>query len=724
MSKRIMGVETEYAVAPFRGSAGTPDGALLAAGALLGEVRRRLPFLPDTRDGVFLGNGSRLYVDPSAGRHLEYSTCETQDPFEAVIQTLAGDAILFELGGALVPTRASDPPFLSKLNVNYTSRLSWACHHSHGHRADRARLPDEMTPHFVSLVLLGAGGLNPFSPGIEFCLSPRAFFLTECINGNSTAHRPIFHDKDEPLAASGWHRLHWLGSSRVESHLASVLELGSTAILLALVEAGLSPAQGLRLADPVQALHGFSADTTLQATARTSAGEAVSAIDLQCRLLDFVERHADHPGLPPWTGRVCALWRDTLNRLAQGPKAVASRLDWAIKLQLYGTHLAARGFSLAELPALNRAVPALVTPAGGDAARRQARTEVEAGDASPSDDRLRAFLCMRDELCELEYRFSAVGPQGLFGQLDRAGLLAGHHLPEVTPERVSRAMVDPPGTGRARLRGQVVRQLHPRAPDYICDWAMIRSRVEFLDLGNPLQEEMPAWRRIPEPTPSREGALTAAVRRIGFAEGSSPPDAAIGPAVDRVIQEHGPASFVPLRRRAYEFFLEGHYREAESILRRLLACGFDIAGTHVHLARLCLLMSREPEARAAIAAAWEQRGSSDRYVALRVLYFQTVFALLEGRDGHATLQAIAAGLQEPRAHEDWTIGVIVEHLAPRLSAEARELLAALGAALGDGTRVEALARLPAWQRILASPPPASTAGPSELRTAGRTPPES
>jgi proteasome accessory factor A len=90
-----MGIESEYAFAQV----GTRDRMFDSRNALVTLIeiaRRELVNLPDAAAcGLFLSNGSRLYLD--AGNHPELSTPECPDPWEVVRYTLAGENILSSL---------------------------------------------------------------------------------------------------------------------------------------------------------------------------------------------------------------------------------------------------------------------------------------------------------------------------------------------------------------------------------------------------------------------------------------------------------------------------------------------------------------------------------------------------------------------------------------------------------------------------------------------------
>lgn len=80
-------------------------------------------------------------------------------------------------------------------------------------------------------------------------------------------------------------------------------------------------------------------------------------------------------------------------------------------------------------------------------------------------------------------RFGQIGKDGVFNRLDLAGVLS-HHVPEVAG--VDAATTDPPSSGRARLRGQVVRK-HGLDPGYKCSWDAILDLhgKRILDLSDP-----------------------------------------------------------------------------------------------------------------------------------------------------------------------------------------------------------------------------------------------
>ena len=487
MAECLFGIETEYAFTAVDASGQAFRREQLLR-AFMQLVRDRWAHLPDTIGrGVFLQNGARLYVDfPD---HPEFSTPECANPWDVVRYTQAGERLLSEAAHALEQRddRIREVVIL-RCNVDYGGTGStWGCHESYLHRTDPELLPRQLIPHLVSrVVYTGAGGFNShFTRGIQFTLSPRVGHLVRIVSEGSTESRGIFHTKDESLASDGYHRLHILCGESVCSETAAWLKVGATALVVALIDAGLRPGDGVQLRAPLDAMRAFAGDPACRAAARTVAGAMMTAADIQRRYLRLVEEHVDDARMPPWADAVCRLWRATLDRLEGAPDSVSTVLDWAMKLAFYKDRARRRGVSWESIPHWNRVVRQLgdgfdriaYAPPGSTAEgllRERSPFAVELRDATRyleghgiSWDGLGAFITLRDELFEIDARFGQLGGRGIFAALDRAGVLS-HRVAGV--DNIGHAVRNPPRIGRARLRGEYVRQLAGDGPRYLCDW--------------------------------------------------------------------------------------------------------------------------------------------------------------------------------------------------------------------------------------------------------------
>jgi len=461
----MFGIETEYAFTPFR-----EDGTLLNRDRFLQEFMaigfRELPHLPDRSGaGMFLQNGARFYAD--CGEHPEYSTPECTHPWDLVRHVRAGDRILERLAGLLRRKGQVDDVVVLRSNVDHGGTgATWGSHESYLHEQDPTLFVDDMIPHLVSrIVYTGAGGFNSMRPhGLEFTLSPRVWHLEQSVSCESTHARGIYHTKKEALS-SRTHRLHLLCGESLCSDLATWLKVGTTALVVALIDGGIHPGQGLRLRDPLEAMRRYAADPMCRVVAPLGNGSAVTAVELQRRYLAVAEAHTGASFMPPFAEAVCAEWRAILDAIEKGPAAVSTKLDWAIKLAMYVAHAARKGYEWESL-----------------LAAMAARERREQSDDASTLTRLRF------DFLDIDTRFGQLGERGIFSSLDRAGVLE-HRV--VGVDNIQDAVEYPPRSGRARVRGDRIRQLAGERGSYVGGWTGIWDYQghRFLDLNDPFTAE-------------------------------------------------------------------------------------------------------------------------------------------------------------------------------------------------------------------------------------------
>lgn len=497
MARVLMGGETEYAIG------GTRDAADIQQTLLRSFVNMTCEALPHSSDagaGRFLRNGGLLYLD--CGLHMEWATPECTSPHDVARYLRAGDRMIEKLAAQYLESWPTTEIFCSRCNVDYLAGTAWASHESYLHYANPYRLPSQFMPFLASrLVLCGAGGWDHESPGLRFTLSPRAGFITELIADESQVVRPLFNTKDEELSNTGSHRLHVACSETLCSDLATVLRFGITALVLAVVDAGASPAALMTLKRPLRALRAFAADPQCRALVPLADGRRVTAIDIQRHYLRAVEDRLGTALLPEWAESVCALWRRTLDDLESGPEKLAGALDWAIKQRLFADFLRRQGIEWSSLPALNVILLRLSRAVGSRGERLSVEdllspdSEVAAIiDAKPdrpghervTREQLAAVLRVRPQLFELDMRFGELGERGLFNALDRAGVL-NHHVPGV--DDVASALDTPPRETRAAVRGHVLRRFAEDGTHYHAEWTRVIDfdHNRMLDIRDPFE---------------------------------------------------------------------------------------------------------------------------------------------------------------------------------------------------------------------------------------------
>jgi len=516
-------METEYAF-----TARDHDGRVLSPGPLVEQLERiaanRFPSLPGLRSsGIFLQNASRLYRDPAGNyTHLEIAGPECANPWDIVRYLQAGERQLVELAAELKnanPTVAEAA--FNKTNIDYSgAHTTWGCHESYLTSQPIGALSRDIVPHLASrIILTGAGGFNSRSPGIEFLISPRVAHLTTVENTGSQYERPIFHTRDEPLC-DGFRRLHVICGESLGSEQSAWLKIATTAVVVAMADAGLHPGDAVRMTSPVEAMRIYTSDPGCRSRALLADGRTLTAIEVQRHYLEQAERHQHADFMPAfWTGQLCREWRRALDQLEQRHAVAARQLDWAIKLDLFRQHTARRGFAWETLPIWNEALrrlhqasqpPPPVIPGkepslprfipGTAISNTTAAREVLAAPPGPGLDwtQLPALLQLRQELFEIDWRFGELGERGLFAQLERAGVLS-HHCEGV--DNIEHAMFYPPDSGRALLRGAVIRRVTHVRDRFACDWKGIFdiANCVMLDLGDPFAHEE-CWRPFARPS--------------------------------------------------------------------------------------------------------------------------------------------------------------------------------------------------------------------------------
>ena len=683
--RALFGTETEYAVtAVGRDESVLPPSWL---GEQLSARAAEHPHLVGNESGVFLPNGGRFYID--TGHHPEYASPETTNPWDAVRYALAGDRFVSQLAQEVGRAESRIARMtVRKGNVDYASGVTWGSHENYLHRRPPAALRPALVPHLVSrLVFTGAGGFDPFERGHpQFVLSPRALFIRRPIGSSAADGRALVDDRSQPHCA-GYSRQHLMCGDALQSHLATFLRIGTTALVVALVDAGCASDDDVALASPLAALATVTRDVTLRRPLALADGRPTTALHIQRHYLRHTLEHLDR--LPQWAGAVCEVWRDTLNRLEQGPDAVADRLDWAIKLAVYRHRTAKRGI---------------------------AWPGADAGDPEPSSDRLSSDEAdkWRAELCEVDLRFGQVYPSSLFDDLEHAGVLR-HRI--VGVDEIDRAATTPPEEGRARIRGHVVTRLAGRASAFSCGWDGIRDQISLrtLDLTDPFTDSE-AWSDLPATENTGDAVVAQLFRRLS-AQPSSVERQSVRELAERLSDagEHAPSRCsaqhaIDLNNRAMELRREGRLQEAEWLMRAALAIDLRVRPNSPkvphrrnNLATVLMMQGRIAEAREQVTLAWQHSGPRYDVTSARVLTMRLAIALicveppeffLGQLKSHLIVQPLPDFADVVRR---WEAGCVLDALAPRLGRDALGVLQAIVAVLNAERAVESLEDVDGWR---------------------------
>ena len=334
--------DSEPVVAPTVGwdfedeSPGNDARGTAGVGAMAPEVETHLV-------NAVLTNGARYYVDHA---HPELSTPECADARSIVVFDRAAEQILVESMAAARRVMPEGQEIVVYKNNSDGKGNSYGCHENYlmDRQLPFGRIVSQITPHFISRqIFCGAGKVGSEAGGLShrevpFQLSQRADFFEEEVGLETTLKRPIVNTRDEPHCdATKYRRLHVIIGDANLSEVATFLKVGTTAIVLAMIEDDALPREFVFNA-PIWALRRVSYDLELRAPLELVDGTTVTALDVQWELFDRARKYADSVGLE-CVGQavgteVLRRWEEVLTGLESDPMTLSTQLDWVAKYRL------------------------------------------------------------------------------------------------------------------------------------------------------------------------------------------------------------------------------------------------------------------------------------------------------------------------------------------------------------------------------------------------------
>jgi proteasome accessory factor A len=200
-----------------------------------------------------------------------------------------------------------------------------------------------LTPFFVSRqVVVGAGRVGIGQDGRQhgFQISQRADFFEVEVGLETTLKRPIINTRDEPHAdPERYRRLHVILGDANMSEVSTYLKVGTTALVLAMIEEGWFADTGVDLGveAPVASLRAVSHDPTLAQQVTMRDGRRLNAVQLQMEYLEQARKFVEDrygADADDQTTDVLARWESVLTRLSDDPMSLSRELDWVAKLEL------------------------------------------------------------------------------------------------------------------------------------------------------------------------------------------------------------------------------------------------------------------------------------------------------------------------------------------------------------------------------------------------------
>ncbi|MDD5350426.1 MAG: depupylase/deamidase Dop [Chthoniobacteraceae bacterium] len=307
------------------------------------EIDKNRPLsFEEIKGDLVLSNGARFYNDHA---HPEYSTPECTTLHELIAQDKAGERVLWECARRRNARIADGQPErtvrLYKNNTDFVGH-SYGCHDNYlmAREVPWDRIVTGTVPFLVTRqIFAGAGKIgvegeeNTPRPGV-FQISQRADFFSVLVSIDTMNRRPIVNTRDEPHAdTSKYRRFHVIIGDANMNEVATALKIGTTALVLELIEKDRAPA--LQLANAVEAAKSISRDGSYDWLVELADGRKISAIEIQRIYLDAARRYCDQSNEEArW---VLAEWEAILNDLQADPMRCTDRIDWVAKKYLLST---------------------------------------------------------------------------------------------------------------------------------------------------------------------------------------------------------------------------------------------------------------------------------------------------------------------------------------------------------------------------------------------------
>jgi proteasome accessory factor A len=292
----------------------------------------------EMKSDLVLPNGARFYNDHT---HPEYSTPECRTLKALVAHDRAGERIVRRAAQRRNQSLGGDHVQLYKNNTDFHGH-SYGCHDNYlvARSIPFPALAAGLVPFLVSRqVIAGAGKAgveaqeSGFVPG-SFQLSQRADFIETDLSVDTMHNRPIVNTRDEPHAdRKKYRRLHLIIGDANMCEYATALKVGTTQLVLDLIERGAVPSLELEL--PVAAVKQLARDADLKATVRLKDGRTLSGLEIQEEYYAAARRAL--AGSDPESDWVLREWGETLRLLSQDRAQLVGKLDWVTKLWLLET---------------------------------------------------------------------------------------------------------------------------------------------------------------------------------------------------------------------------------------------------------------------------------------------------------------------------------------------------------------------------------------------------
>jgi proteasome accessory factor A len=300
------------------------------------EIDKSRPLsFEEIKTDLVLSNGARFYNDHA---HPEYSTAECSTLHEIVAHDKAGERIVEQCARRRNQHLGEgEELLLYKNNTDFVGH-SYGCHDNYlvARSVPWEKIVSGVIPFLITRqIFAGAGKLgieaeaSAGQPGI-YQISQRADFFSVLASIDTMNRRPLVNTRDEPHAAiNRYRRFHVIIGDANMSEWATAMKIGTTALVLSLIERGLIPQ--LDIAQPIETHKAISRDPSHAWIMELSDGRKISAIDAQRIYLQAASSLDDLDADDKW---VLEEWESIMNDMERDITSTRDRVDWMAKKML------------------------------------------------------------------------------------------------------------------------------------------------------------------------------------------------------------------------------------------------------------------------------------------------------------------------------------------------------------------------------------------------------
>jgi proteasome accessory factor A len=294
----------------------------------------------------FLGNGARFYID--VGSHPEYATPEDISFIGTAANEIAGERHMQKL---LSKEYCKDDDELMAIphgglhkRLIDDNGMTWGNHENYGVPGNmRSGLESHSKVDLYSskLALLGihmatrniffgAGFLR--KDGHYFLSQKSLSIFSDFADGTTGSRKPLVNLRDEPLASvDRWYRQHVTSGDANMSPWAMRMKLGTTSLVLRLIEHGIQLAD-IRFKAPLHSItRQVAGDVGFEQRYELKNGGALTAAKTQQRLMKAAGMLATRVSLPEEELWTLDQWDKACADIQQDPLLLCDRSDWVIK---------------------------------------------------------------------------------------------------------------------------------------------------------------------------------------------------------------------------------------------------------------------------------------------------------------------------------------------------------------------------------------------------------